>query len=63
MNPLIISAIVQGFELVKDIRKTLMERGEWTPEQEAAFNGRTEGRLNEPHWAVQDGPKIAPPQG
>lgn len=59
MNPAVISAIVSGFELVKEIRRTLMERGEWTPEQEAAFSGKTEQTFKEPHWTVQDGPKDA----
>ena len=53
MSPAVISAIVSGFNLVQDIRKTLLERGEWTPEQEAAFTGKTEKSFNEDHWKVE----------
>lgn len=56
MSPAVISAIVSGFELVKEIRKTLLERGEWTPAQEAAFNGKTEAAFREPHWEVGAAP-------
>jgi hypothetical protein len=53
MSPVIIQAIVLGFEAVQEVRKTLMERGEWTPEQEAAFNAKSERILGQPHWRVE----------
>lgn len=52
MNPALISAIVSGFEMLVEVRKSLMERGEWTEAQEAAFNKKTNEAFNKPHWEV-----------
>jgi len=56
MNPAVISAIVSGFELLKEVRKSLLERGEWTEAQEAAFNGKVAETFKQPHWEVGVGP-------
>lgn len=61
MNPALIGAIVSGFELVKELRKSLLERGEWTEAQEAAFRGKTNEAFNKPHWEV--GAKPADSEG
>lgn len=52
MNPALISAIVSGFEMLVEVRKSLLERGEWTEAQEAAFNKKTTDTFKKPHWEV-----------
>jgi hypothetical protein len=56
MNPAVISAIVSGFELLKEVRKSLLEKGEWTEAQEAAFSGKVAATFNQPHWEVGAAP-------
>jgi hypothetical protein len=58
MNPAVISAIVSGFELLKEVRKSLLERGEWTEAQEAAFSGKVAETFKQPHWEVGAAPAV-----
>jgi hypothetical protein len=53
MSPALIQAVVLAFEALQDIRKSLLEKGEWTPEQESAFNAKSEKVLSQPHWKVE----------
>jgi hypothetical protein len=52
MSPAIISAIVSGFELLTEVRRSLLEKGEWTESQEAAFTGKVNNTFKQEHWKV-----------
>ena len=54
MDPLTIITMATGlFKLASQIRSDLMQKGEWSAEQEAAWNAQGEALFNSPAWQPQ----------
>ncbi|NBW18998.1 MAG: hypothetical protein EBR82_64585 [Caulobacteraceae bacterium] len=53
MSPVVIQAIVLAFQEIVEIRAALLQKGEWSPEQEAAFNAKSEKILSEKQWQIK----------
>jgi hypothetical protein len=50
---MLIQAIVLAFQEIVEIRAALLQKGEWSPEQEAAFNSKSEKILQGPQWQIK----------
>jgi hypothetical protein len=56
MNPVaIIEAASLLFKLAIEVRSALMQKGEWTPEQEAEFQNRRQDLILQPWWIPEGG--------
>jgi TPP-dependent pyruvate/acetoin dehydrogenase alpha subunit len=50
ITPAVVSGLVSLIDAIDDIRKSMMERGEWTEAHEAAYRARINKQFQEPHW-------------